>query len=275
MTFLVFYDKRGQAQRVATANNEADVARYLDAGFVTVAQSEYNRAASLVPVATVDELPSLIAATALLAQIQTQQRTIAQLDTVNTEALERLQARLKADYQRITSDFQNGTITIDQWYRQMVDLSNRANIAVTALAVGGVRNLTADDLQAIERANETQSSYLNGFRREMGALSTLAAIARAALYAGALSALFWAATSRMLGLPELPAQPGVLTSCTSQCKCHWSIKKLDGDGNWDCRWILAIAEHCPECVARSDAFDPLQIRGGIIQPFNPAGIYTT
>lgn len=275
MTFLVFYDQRGQAQRVAIASNEADVARYLDAGFVTVTQSEYNRAALLVPVATADELPSLIAATALLAQIQNQQRQLATLQTADTAALERLQSRLREEYRRITTDFTNGTISIEQWYRQMADLSNRANIAGSALAVGGVENLTAADLQAIERANETQLAYLNRFRRELTGLSVAIAIARAALYAGAISALYWLVFTQAMGLPTLPAQPGVLTSCTSQCKCHWGIKKLDGNGNWDCYWRLGEAEHCRECVQREEVFNPLQIRNGIIQVFNPTGIYTT
>ena len=274
MTFLVFYDTRGQAQRVATANNEADTQRYLDAGFVVVSEPEYNRAALLVPETTLDELPSLIAATALLAQLQSQQRQITSLQNVDTEALERLQAFLKTEYQRITQSFTDGTITIEQWYRQMVDLSNRANIAASALAVGGVSNLSADDLQAIERANETQISYLNGFRRVLVGMSVAGAIARAALYAGAITALFWAATARVLGLPLLPAMPGVLTSCLTHCHCRWDIIMLAGNGNYDCYWLIDYdVENCPECIRRSQEFKPLKIRNGIIQPFNPVGLY--
>lgn len=274
MTFLVLYDARGQAQRVAVATNEGDIQRYLESGFVIVTEDEYQRAASLVPTATLDELPSLIAATALLAQLQAQQRTLASIPNVDTEGLERLQAFLKAEYQRITQAFTDGTITIEQWYRQMVDLSNRANIAASALAVGGVSNLSSEDLQAIERANETQISYLNGFRRVLVGMSVAGAIARAALYAGAITALFWAATARAMGLPMLPAMPGVLTSCHTNCKCSWDIQPLAGNGNYDCYWRVAPAEHCNECVARQREFNPLQIRNGIIQPFTPVGLYT-
>lgn len=274
MTFLVFYDQRGQVQRVAIAPDEAVTQRYLDAGFVIVTPSEYNRAALLVPEISLDELPTLIAATALLAQIQKQQRQLASLRDVDTVALERLQSRLREEYKRITTDFTEGRITIEQWYRQMADLSNRANIAASALAVGGVNKLSAADLQAIERANETQLAYLNGFRRELETMSILAAIARAALYAGAITALFWTIFAQATGMPPLPAQPGVLTSCHTNCKCSWNILTLAGNGNWDCFWEVSAVEHCPECLRREQVFNPLQIRGGIIQVFNPIGIYT-
>lgn len=275
MTFLVLYDRRQQPQRTAIANNEAELQRYLDAGFVIVTASEYNRVSALVPQSSLDELPSLLAATALLAQIQQQQRQIASLPNVDTKALERLQNRLKAEYQRITQEFTNGKLTPEQWYRQMIDLINRGNIAASALAVGGTQNLSAQDLQAIERANEVQASYLNGFRRALEGMSAAAMIARAALYAGSITALFWLIASRAMGLPELPAQPGVLTSCHMHCGCGWRIVPLAGDGNYDCTWVVdAALENCPECLRRAEEFNPLQIRGGIIQPFNPVGLYT-
>jgi hypothetical protein len=129
-------------------------------------------------------------------------------------------------------------------------------------------------VQAIERANEVQISYLNGFRRAIVGMTAAGVIARAALYAGAITGLFYATVSRVLGLPDLPAQPGVLTSCLTHCHCRWDIVTLAGNGNWDCYWIIDRAvENCPECIRRSEEFNPLQIRNGIIQPFNPIGIY--
>lgn len=273
-TYLVFYDPRGQAQRVAIANNEADRQAYLDAGFTAVSQAEYNRAALLVPSITIDELPTLLAATSLLQQIMQRERQLGQLQAVDRDRLDRLQAQLRLEYGRITTEFTNGTISLEQWYRQMADLSNRANIAVSGIAVGDIDNLTGADLQTIERANETQLAYLNRFRREITGISTAIAIARAASYAGAISALFWTVYAAATGMPALPAQPGVLTSCLTNCKCRWNIIPLAGNGNWDCFWEISPVENCPQCLQRERVFSPLQIRNGVIQPFNPVGIYT-
>lgn len=273
-TYLVFYDPRGQAQRVAIATNEADREAYLEAGFTAVSQAEYNRAALLVPAITVNELPTLLAATSLLQQIMQRERQLAQLQPVDKDRLDRLQAQLRLEYQRLTTDFTDGTISLEQWYRQMADLSNRANIAASGLAVGGIDNLTATDVQTIERANETQLAYLNRFRREITGISAAIAIARAALYAGAITALYWLVFTQAAGLPPLPAMPGVLTSCLTNCKCSWDIQTLAGNGNYDAHWRTSALESCPQCLRREREFNPLQIRNGIIQPFNPVGIYT-
>lgn len=275
ITYLVLVDRRGQPQRVATSDNEADVQRYIDAGFTVITASEYNQAAALVPSAELDDLPALAAATGLLTQIQNQQRRIAGIPNVDPARLDALQTTVREEYRRITTAFTGGQLSAEQWYRQMVDLVNRANIAASALAVGGVQNLSTEDVRSIERANETQAAYLNRFRREVEQLSVLAMIARAVLYAGAIAALYWMAVARMMGMPPLPAQPGVLTRCHGNCKCSWDIQRLPGNGNFDAYWRLRPAEHCPNCLRRAQEFNPLKIRNGIIQPFNPNGIYST
>ena len=71
----------------------------------------------------------------------------------------------------------------------------------------------------------------------------------------------------------LPAMPGVRTSCHSNCKCNWDIRKLEGEGNWDCHWRISAVESCDECLQRQRVFNPLQVRNFIVQPFDPGGIY--
>lgn len=273
-THFVLYDQRGQVQRVALAEDMVQAQRYLDAGFVPVSESEYNRAALLVPLATLDDLALIAAASGVLRQIQQQERQLATMRDVDAKQLEKLIVRLQRDYRQIATAFTNGETTIEQWYRQMVDLSNRANIAAAALAVGGVDRLSRNEVQQIERANAAQTSYLNRFKREAPTLSAAMLIARALLYAGGIRGLFWLISTRALGMPALPAYPSVRTSCRVHCKCWWDIQTLAGNGNWDCYWRLGQAEHCNECLQRQAVFKPLKIRNGIIQPFNPAGIYT-
>jgi hypothetical protein len=132
------------------------------------------------------------------------------------------------------------------------------------------------DKQEAERINEVQIAYLIQFRRalEAGALSIREALRRAAMYAGIITTVYWLTHTRAIGLPQLPAMPGVRTSCLSNCLCSWRITELAGNGNWDCDWMLQPADHCPQCLRRNQVFSPLRIRRGIIQPFNPIGLYT-
>ena len=275
--FLVLYDRRGQCQRVAIAENEADLLAFESAGFVIVSHSEYDRCAGLAATAERDTLPTLVAAAGILVAANAATAPVAMLTVpANRTTLNNLQATLDTRLQTTTQRYLSGNISISQWNRQMTDIVNQGNIAARQVAVGGVRNLTRVDIRAIERANEVQAQFLNRFRRELeaGNLSDKQAIARARMYKGSTTPVFEDGRTAAMGLPPLPAQPAVRTSCHSNCLCHWDINPLDGLGNWDCWWVLARAEHCEQCLNREAAFSPLQIRNGIIQPFNAIGIYT-
>ena len=64
----------------------------------------------------------------------------------------------------------------------------------------------------------------------------------------------------------LPAMPGDGTSqCLTRCRCSWDITKLEGDGNYDCTWVMSDAEHCQTCRQRATDWAPLRVREGIVQ----------
>lgn len=269
MNYLVLYDQRGQCQRVATPDDN-ELQAFLDAGFQVVSQEEYNRCAALVPKANIEDLSQLTVAARLLQQLGNQLKRPA--PPVNTQALDRLQSRQREQLRGITQNYLDKKINQEQWFRQMTDKVNQGNVASSALAVGGIDNLTQQEIQRIERDNEIQSQYLVKFRRELDAQSEAQALNRSQLYAGAMTPRYWTAHTASMGL-TLPAMPGVRTSCGSNCKCNWDIRQLPGNGNWDCYWRLSAVEHCDECRQRQRVFSPLKIRNGILQAFNPGGIY--
>jgi hypothetical protein len=145
--------------------------------------------------------------------------------------------------------------------------------------VNGQNNLIASDLQAIERANEVQGRFLARFRRELESgqlgVSDNQIVARARQYAQSNGSLFEDGYTFAVTGVRLPYQPKVLTCCGIYCHCGWNIVYLEGQGNIDCFWKLGIAEHCRTCVRRSTVLAPLQIRNGIMQPFNPVGLTDT
>lgn len=97
--------------------------------------------------------------------------------------------------------------------------------------------------------------------------TTRAALAsRARSYGGAAVTTAAQATTSGRGLPQLPFQPASRTRCRNNCRCDWRILWLGGD-DFDCYWELGVAEHCPTCLARSRAANPLRVRNGeIVDP---------
>lgn len=273
MIFLVLYDQRGQCQRVASTDNANIAQQFINAGFVEVTEAEYQRCAELVDGATLADLPRLQQARQFLQSVGgTTTATRVNVQT-NEEALTRLRQQQANRLSQITVDYLASEISQARWFRLMTDAIVRGNTAATGIAIGGLVNLTRELQQDIERDNEIQLGYLSKFRRELDGLSNKQAIQRSSLYAGAITSRYWTAHTRALGLPQLPAMPGVRTSCMSNCKCNWNIIPLPGEGNWDCQWRVSAVEHCEECLRRQDIFNPLEIRNGVIQPFNPNGIY--
>jgi len=268
MNFLVLYDRRGQCQRVARVSDN-QLQAFLDIGFQVVDETEYRRCAELVDTANIADLDNIRVARDLINRIGTNNRPTPPTDT---KSLDKLQERQRGKLRNITQSFLDGNLSMQQWFRQMVNAVNTGNIAASALAVGGIDNLNTDDIAGIERANETQLQYIVRFRRELETLSPAMALNRSSLYAGATTSRYWTAHTRRQGL-VLPAMPGVRTSCGSNCKCNWDIRQLDGNGNYDCYWRISAVEHCDECIGRQKAFKPLQVRNGIVQPFNPNGLY--
>lgn len=62
----------------------------------------------------------------------------------------------------------------------------------------------------------------------------------------------------------MPAQG---TQCLENCCCKWEITTLDEKAeDYDCYWRLEPGkEHCQTCEERAEQWNPVKIRGGVLQ----------
>lgn len=167
-------------------------------------------------------------------------------------------------------------------WAQRVRAEIRALHLLVAAIGGGDLERDAELMAQVQRNVDRQMRYfqrwvfqLNGLDLTLDMLNGI--VARANLYVAAVGETFFVALTRSYGLPILPFYPrDGATRCRVNCKCGWRIVKLKGNGNYDCYWQLAAAEHCPTCRARARVANPLQVRGGqIVNPerYQNANLY--
>jgi len=162
----------------------------------------------------------------------------------------------------------NGDIDLQAWRNGMADEISSLHLTADISGAGGLSNYTQADMQRVQRKVDEQLSYLDNWTNELRNMDEYnpdAIRSRAMLYGGNATSTVQNAYTQALGIGDLPAYPGDgTTQCLTNCKCAWKPVKLPGEGNWDVYWDLGIAEHCPTCKAREAAWNPLQIRGGVI-----------
>lgn len=278
MRYFVLYNDANRAQRIAQTDSDTETAQYINAGFVEVDQATYESLEGRTPIATIADLVLLASAVAALSQIvgvaRNQQRLATLPDASATIA--GLEQSFRRNAAQLTRDYYAGQIDLQSWYQGMARNIRSHNIASRAASVGGLQNLSRQDIRALEGGViDSELRYLNRFRQslELGDLSEAQAVNRAQLYAGTVVPTYEEGRQDAIGLPPLPAQPKVRTRCQRNCKCTWRIIELDGNGNFDCYWDRSPVDSCDTCRTREQRFNPLRIRNGIIQPFNPVGIY--
>lgn len=193
--------------------------------------------------------------------------------TPDIAALETYQAAFKAQMKRLLDDLNAGRIGYGVW-RARVETELRAlHLFAAQLAVGGVDALTPADRDRLALLTDRQLAYFHAFAaQEMPPSPTHISPARLNLYAGYGRALFFLFYAQSLGLPELPAYPADgSTLCGTNDLCLWTFNKVDG--GWDCFWVLRADEHCPTCLRRAVAWNPLQIRDGVVLPYEATGLF--
>jgi len=85
---------------------------------------------------------------------------------------------------------------------------------------------------------------------------------RADHFRGRAKSIFHKTLAVAQGWPDLPDYPGSgNTACLSNCYCSWRVERTPDA--WHCYWTLGLAEHCEDCVVRSQIWNPLVI------PFEP------
>lgn len=190
-------------------------------------------------------------------------------------ALERYQKSFKQQMLRLKDQLTSGTITYAIW-RARVETELRAlHLFAAQLAVGGIDKLTPQDKDRLELIVDKQLAYFRAFAaQEQPPSPSKIPLSRLNLYAGSGRSTYYRFYADSLGLPELPAYPADgSTLCVANDLCDWIFVKLDGDGNWNCFWTLRTDEHCPTCLKRAVIWNPLQVRAGIVQPFDATGLF--
>ena len=180
--------------------------------------------------------------------------TDSQRDRFTNQALE------KGVSDRLVRDLYAGKVNQQQWTLNAREQIKRTFIAQYMLGRGGRGSMTQADWGRCGAVLKKQYGFLARFEQDLidGKLSEAQAKARLRMYFKASTQAYEQGKAHAQGVPTLPAYPGDgQTVCMSNCQCHWEIE--EGDDEWLCTWTLGAAEHCPDCVANADKWNPLRI----------------
>lgn len=125
---------------------------------------------------------------------------------------------------------------------------------------GGLNAMTEADWQRLDRIIGEQRGYWNAFVRDALSpnepLSPKQIRARAQMYLRGSTRAYAEghASAWAIDLPAYPKDGG--TECMSGCRCQWEIKTEKG--KTVAYWRLGEAEHCADCVERSEVWNPFR-----------------
>lgn len=174
-----------------------------------------------------------------------------------------------------------GKISVGDWLRAMLVEVDFVIFTAVQLGRGGTDKLTDADLLYIRRVTADQRTYLRKWAEQIGAaiaigvvVSAASLLTRALKYAQTAQSFLMVAYTLAMGMPLLPAYPKDWTSeCKSGDRCRWIIKKV-GPNSWDCYWEIDFgAESCITCVNRWETWYPLKIVDGVIESYDPTGLF--
>jgi hypothetical protein len=200
---------------------------------------------------------------ALLNRARQQQRV--RLPRIDSRQFGALRDLLGERLDTLADDLATGRMTPDQWYESMQQELRLIHDTYARLGQGTLSQTRLDG----------QLTFLEGFRGDVEGMDAEAIKRRARMYLDSGQASFHEALTTALGMPLLPAYPkDGSTQCRTNDLCFWRIEALPGNGNWNAYWTLRPAENCPTCLARSMAWNPIEIRNGILGDYSRIGTFT-
>jgi hypothetical protein len=153
-----------------------------------------------------------------------------------------------------------GQISIQRWQMDFRQALRRSYIDQYLLARGGRDNMTAADWGRLGGMLREQYGWMDRFAQQMaaGEMSPNQVASRMQMYFNSSRESFERGRAAALGIPRLPAYPGDgSTQCRTNCQCSWDITEAEDE--WLAYWRLGVAEHCPDCVRRSQEWAPYRI----------------
>lgn len=184
---------------------------------------------------------------------------------IDSRSLGALYQAFGARLDLLSDDVASGALFVDDWHAAMMRELRLIHSAYAQVGGGSLN----------EARYRAQLEFLEGFRAdiEAGKLSPSQIRTRARMYLDNAQASLQEAQTLSMGMPPLPAYPKSGTSsCRTNCLCRLRIEQT-GPNSWHVFWLTRPAENCPECLAREREWSPLVIENGIIQPYNPIGLF--
>lgn len=190
--------------------------------------------------------------------------------SARTRSIQRYLSYYQRQAGRLANRLANGEITVSQWRSQMRTELYNLHYTMYVIGIGGTRDMTAQDVEAVQAVVDEQMQYLDNWANQMeteGVPSEARLQARANLYGGAGNATEQYAQMTKDGLPRMPFYPGDGTTlCMTNCRCKWRWRTIDRErGDYNVTWVMGSVEHCDTCIARARTANPLRVRGGVIQ----------
>lgn len=175
--------------------------------------------------------------------------------------LQRLTRLVATATTALEAEYPNG---VGDWQQEVKRQLARYH-AAAMLAGNGAATLSPEARVKVTTDLATQLKFLDKFAVEIQDSETWQRgwNARAEMYAESIKAPYWRGAVKMLALPAMPADG--TTQCLTRCRCSWDITQLDGDGNYDCTWLMSAIEHCQTCRQRALDWAPLRVRDGVVQ----------
>jgi len=170
------------------------------------------------------------------------------------------QEQSKGWAQNLTDDLFDKRITVQQWQEQFREGLKNQYIAQYIAAKGGRENMDQADWGRLGGLLKNQYRYHNGFAQDIveGKMTQAQARVRAQMYQDSAKQAFERAKTEGRGMPPLPAYPGDgQTRCRTNCACSWRI--VETEDGWDCYWELGQADHCEDCLANAERWNPLRL----------------
>ena len=183
---------------------------------------------------------------------------VQQMQGLRNEFIAAQQERLRG----VVRAYANNNITYNEMTGSIKQTLKDTYIDMYTMGAGGRNNMTQADWGSVGGMIKEQHVYLDRLlgQIERAEISPRQAAARLNMYANSANEALWRGIAR--GLPQtLPAYPGDgSTVCLTNCQCEWEI--IETEEGFECYWRLGAAEHCPDCIQRSQTWNPYIIRKG-------------
>lgn len=174
-------------------------------------------------------------------------QVLMQLDVFRTELSQRLR--------QATEKYRLGKMSLEAYRKESRRIIKEGHLLSYIIGHGGRASMGMSDWGRVGYYLRSQYTYFENFLREMGDLTIPEAMARADYYIDASHPSYYRGRAAGIGI-TLPAYPGDGTTlCRTGCKCGWSFQ-FNEDGSIYAYWTLGAAEHCADCVDRSQIWSP-------------------